>query len=85
MNNPMMKVAAAASAAALLAGCASFSPDGGAGRLSELTRERTGVDVTVQRSTSDVDSAGARVAELLGQPLTADSAVELALLNHRGL
>ncbi len=81
----MMKLTAAATAALLLAGCASFSPDGGAGRVSELTRERTGQNVTFQRSTADVDSAGTRVAELLKQPLTADSAVELALLNNRGL
>ena len=81
----MMKSTAAATAALLLAGCASFSPDGGAGKVSELTRERTGQNVTFQRSTADVDSASTRVAELLKQPLTADSAVELALLNNRGL
>ena len=81
----MMKFTAAATAALLLAGCASFSPDGGAGKVSELTRERTGQNVTFQRSTADVDSASTRVAELLKQPLTADSAVELALLNNRGL
>ncbi len=81
----MMKLTAAATAALLLAGCASFSPDGGAGKVSELTRERTGQHVTFQRSTADVDSASTRVAELLKQPLTADSAVELALLNNRGL
>ena len=81
----MMKLTAAATAALLLAGCASFSPDGGAGKVSELTRERTGQNVTFQRSTADVDSASTRVVELLKQPLTADSAVELALLNTRGL
>lgn len=81
----MMKLTAAATAALLLAGCASFSPDGGAGKVSELTRERTGQNVTFQRSTADVDSASTRVVELLKQPLTADTAVELALLNNRGL
>ncbi|RZJ08029.1 MAG: RND transporter [Rubrivivax sp.] len=80
-----MKLAATASATLLLAGCASFSPDGGAGRLSELTKERTGLGVNVQRSRADMDTAQARVAELLRQALTADSAVEIALLNHRGL
>lgn len=81
----MMKLTSAASAALLLAGCASFSPDGGAGKVSELTKERTGQSVTLQRSESDVDTASGRVAELLKQPLTADSAVEIALLNNRGL
>jgi outer membrane protein TolC len=81
----MMKLTAAAAAALLLAGCASFSPDGGATRVSELTQERTGRPVSLQRSQADVDAAGARVADLLGQPLSAESAVEIALLNHRGL
>src|SRR5690349_11008032 len=82
----MMRLTAAAAAAALvLAGCASFSPDGGAGKVSELTHERTGQGVTLQRSTDDVDSARARVGELLKQPLTPEGAVEIALLNNRGL
>jgi len=81
----MMRLTAAAAAALVLAGCASFSPDGGAGKVSELTKERTGQNVTFQRTEADIDSAGTRVSELLKQPLTADSAVELALLNNRGL
>ena len=81
----MMKLTAAASAALLVAGCASFSPDGGAGKVSEMTKERTGQSVSLQRSETDVDSASVRVAELLKQPLTADGAVEVALLNNRGL
>jgi len=76
---------AAASAALVLAGCASFSPDGGAGSVGELTKERTGQTVAFQRNQADVDTAAQRVAELLKQPLTADSAVEVALLNNRGL
>lgn len=72
-------------AALLLTGCASLSPDGGAGRLSELTRGRTGLAVTVQRSDADVESARSQALALLGRPLTAQSAVEIALLNHRGL
>lgn len=83
----MMRLTAAAAAAAalVLAGCASFSPDGGAGRVAELTKERIGRAPSYQRTVGDVDTAQARVAELLKQPLTADSAVELAFLNNRGL
>ncbi|GAA0739522.1 TolC family protein [Ideonella azotifigens] len=81
----MMRLTIAAAAALALAGCASFSPDGGAGQVSELTRERTGQGVGFQRTASDVDSAAARVGELLQQPLTADAAVEIAFLNNRGL
>jgi outer membrane protein TolC len=81
----MMRLTAAASAAFVLAGCASFSPDGGAGKVSELTKERTGQGTTLLRSAAEFDSAGTRVTELLKQPLTAESAVEIALLNNRGL
>lgn len=71
--------------AMVLTGCASFSPDGGFDKVADLTRERTGQNATWQRSTADIDSAQARVAELLQQPLTAERAVEVALLNNRGL
>ena len=70
---------------AALAGCASFSPDGGFGNVAELTRERTGQTTRWPRSQAEIESAQARVAELLRQPLSADSAVELALMNNRGL
>ena len=81
----MVRRAVAASAALVLAGCASFSPDGGAARVSELTAERTGHAIALQRTEADAGAASRRVAELLKQPLTPDSVVEAALLNHRGL
>src|SRR5689334_21564259 len=81
----MMRSLIAASAVLVVTGCASFSPDGGAARVAQLTKERTGRTISVQRTASDVDAAKARVAELLGQPLTSESAVEVALLNNRGL
>lgn len=71
--------------ALVLAGCASFSQDGGLSRVSELTRERTGQPVVPQRSAAAADTARGRVAELLKAPLTPDSAVEIALLNNPGL
>lgn len=81
----MRRLTLAAAAVMALAGCASFSPDGGSARVAELTKERTGQAPSYQRTGADVDSAQAHVAELLKQPLTADSAVELAFLNNRGL
>ena len=81
----MVRRLASASAALLLAGCASFSPDGGMNTVSELTKERTGHTVALQRRGSDADSMHARIAEILEQPLSADTAVELALLNNHGL
>ena len=70
---------------ALLGGCASFSPDGGFGKVESITQERMGV--TPQRVKTEADAA--RVADevkrLLAGPLSADTAVKIALLNNRGL
>jgi outer membrane protein TolC len=81
----MIRLTLVALAAATLAGCASFSQDGGMGKVSDLTKERIGQTVQWQRSQAESDAAGARSKELLAQPLTPDAAVELALLNNRGL
>jgi outer membrane protein TolC len=68
---------------AVLGGCASFSDDGGFDTVSSLTRERTGQ--AVQRPAKDNAAPQARVTQLLAAPLSPDSAVELALLNNKGL
>lgn len=81
----MTRLAIIAAASLLLAGCASFSPDGGFGKVSQLTQERTGQGVALQRSPEEAQIAQNRVAELLQAALTADAAVEVALLNNRGL
>ena len=81
----MTRLTIIAVASLLLAGCASFSPDGGFGKVSQLTQERTGQGVALQRSPEDAQIAQNRVAELLQVALTADAAVEVALLNNRGL
>lgn len=85
--NPLRTMAAptAMMAAALLAGCASFSADGGFDAVGEMTRERTGRAPVLQRTPEPSDAVRQRVAELLSQPLDADGAVEIALINHRGL
>ncbi|WP_065308715.1 TolC family protein [Janthinobacterium psychrotolerans] len=67
-------------AALLLAGCASFSPDGGMAEVAALADARTGVP--------DALSAGDgedRLAPLLAQPLSADGAVRIALMNNPGM
>lgn len=81
----MMRLTAAALALLTLAGCASFSPDGGFGEVERLTQERVGHAPTYLRTSEQTDAAKARVAELLKQALNADSAVEIALLNNRDL
>ncbi|MFZ4289513.1 TolC family protein [Variovorax sp. HJSM1_2] len=81
----MKRITVVAVAALTLAGCASFSPDGGSARVAEMTRERVGQKPVYQRTENQIDNARTRVSELVRQPLTSDSAVELAFLNNRGL
>ena len=68
--------------AALLAGCATVSPDGQQAAGQALVADRTGV--TAPLNPPDAQRA-ARVAELLAQPLSGDAAVQVALLNNPGL
>ncbi len=72
-------------AAALLAGCASLSPDGGFGVVEQAAKQRLGKDLRWSRSEADQAAIDQRVVALLAQPLSADDAVQLALLNNRGL
>jgi outer membrane protein TolC len=72
-------------AALVLSGCASFSPDGGFAAVEGIARDRLGKELRWSRSADDQDRIATRVAELLVQPLTADDAVQIALLNNRGL
>ena len=75
----------AAAAALTLAGCASFSSDGGLDAVSSMTAERVGQDIRLQRPAGADAAAQAALAELLKQPLSADGAVRVALLNNQGL
>ena len=68
-----------------LAGCAGFSPDGGFGPVQQAAKDRLGQDVRWARTDDDRQALQQRTGELLASPLTADSAVQIALLNHRGL
>lgn len=70
---------------ALLAGCASFSTDAGFAPVQQTAKERLGKDLLLSRTETDRDSIDRRVAELLAAPLTVDAAVQVALLNNRGL
>lgn len=73
-------------AALALAGCAGFSPDGGLAPAQQAAREHLGgKELLWARNDAERERIGVRVAELLRSPLSADAAVQLALLNHRGL
>lgn len=68
-----------------LAGCASFSQDGGFDRVASITRERQGIAPQAIKTEKDRANAGAEVKRLLDGPLDAEGAVKIALLNNRGL
>jgi len=68
-----------------LAGCASFSQDGGFGTVANTAHKRLGKDVAWVKSEADQETITNRVTELLGNPLSVDGAVQVALLNNRGL
>ncbi|MDQ9170065.1 TolC family protein [Oxalobacteraceae bacterium R-40] len=68
-----------------LAGCATFSQDGGMDAVSSIAKERTGQEIRATRTESDHSEIEAATKQLLAKPLTADSAVQIALLNNRGL
>lgn len=76
---------AAAASLVLLAGCASFSTDGGFDAVAQATRQRTGQTPVLQRGAEPDAAVTARIDALLREPLSADGAGELALLGHRGL
>ncbi len=83
MKHPPLRHSAIALAAVLLAGCTSLTPEQNLTDVQQLTEGRTaGTSVTLQRNKREIDDA---VAELLKAPLTAESAVRIALLNNPGL
>jgi outer membrane protein TolC len=75
----------ALSAAFLLGGCASFSRDGGFDDVSDMTAGRMSQSPQWVRTPQDAERARESVKRLLAQPLTADAAVEIALVNTPGL
>ncbi|MGB9992775.1 TolC family protein [Massilia sp. SM-13] len=75
----------AAAAAVLLSGCASLSPDGGFGAAATDIRNRTGAETRLLRNEEDQRALAAVLRERLAKPITANDAVEIALLNNRAL
>lgn len=69
----------------LLAGCASLSEDAGFTDVEQAVEERTGAQTKWLRSDEEAGSVRGRVKELLGKPLSAQDAVQIALLNNPGL
>jgi outer membrane protein TolC len=71
--------------ALLLSGCATFSPDGGMNVVANVAGEAIRKDVVSIRTEDDAERAQDTVRRLLRQTLSVDAAVQVALLNNRGL
>ena len=80
------RVIAAVVVLTFLGGCATFSKDNGLGTVQSATKAR-GLEQDVQwiKTERDAENARAAVKKLLATPLTPDAAVQIALLNNRGL
>ncbi len=76
---------APALAALALAGCATFSQDGGFSAVAKTTAERTGAQPRWQRTDADRDEVARLMREALAAPLGAEDAVRIALVNNPGL
>jgi outer membrane protein TolC len=80
-----MRVAALMGAGFLLSGCALFSPDSGMGVVADLSGQTLKKDVAFVRTADDAQHVDARVHRLLRQRLDVEAAVQIALLNNKGL
>jgi len=69
----------------LLSGCATFTSDGGFDAVESLVKERLDRDVKWIRSDAEAHGAQALIRQYLANTLTAQDAVQIALLNNRGL
>lgn len=71
--------------ALLLSGCATFSSDGGMTVVADVAGDTIKKDVVSIRTEDDAEQAKSIVQGLLRRNLTVDAAVQVALLNNRGL
>ncbi len=80
-----LRMIAVLGGAAVLTACAAFSPDGGMDLVSGIASEELKKDAFVIRTPEQASAVRAHVQHLMRKPLTADAAVQIALLNNRGL
>jgi outer membrane protein TolC len=71
--------------AVLLAGCASFSPDGGMEAVNGIVTPVLRQDAVKISSDDEVADTSVRVQRLLKSPLSAEAAVRIALVNNKAL
>ena len=80
-----MRAAFSIALALLLSACQTWSPDGGMSVVAGIAARDLNKEAAALRTPEDAQAARTRVVALLRRPLTADSAVQVALLNNRAL
>ncbi len=85
LGRPWSKLLAVLALAGALSGCASFSADGGLDAIKTSAQADLSKDVEKISNEAQAASVQSRVASILRKPLTADGAVQIALLKNRGL
>jgi outer membrane protein TolC len=83
--NPSLRLVAALVTLAVLGGCATLSDDNGFSEVRDQTKARLDKDVRWAKTESERESIRAQIRPLLAQALSADDAVQIALLNNPGL
>lgn len=74
-----------ASANLILSGCATFTQDGGLAGVKEAAAQHIKQEVVWPKTEAEQQVVADRVSELLKQPMDVESAVQIALLNNKGL
>jgi outer membrane protein TolC len=82
---PAGKLAQVLAASFGLAACAQFSGDGGMSFVAAGVEHELKKDVAAIRTPEEALAVRAVIEQLLRRPLSADAAVQMALLNNRGL
>jgi outer membrane protein TolC len=86
---PRSRAVTALTLSLVMAGCASVGPDGGFGAVSGVAQERLNMQTRWERTHDDARISREHVARLLDASthgaLSADDAVQIALLNNRNL
>jgi outer membrane protein TolC len=81
----LLRAVCALAAALAASACQMFSPDGGMEVVRGITADAIHADAVALRTPEQEAAARFKVERLIRRPLSADMAVEIALLNNRGL
>ncbi|MDR4305917.1 TolC family protein [Chelatococcus sambhunathii] len=85
LRSRLLRAAAVVALSGALGACASFTRDGGMSPVASRVSLEIGATSAKIVTPADAAAVRSRVDRLLAKPLTADAAVQVALLNNRGL